>query len=178
MSGSFVNRLTVTREQVRSRKTGIINVLSYTGDDLYKRDLRKFIEVVYRNFEEIADVEELNHNRKEIARLLTSPQSIILIAILEGKIIGYLIAEVTEFNLRRLMHIYYLYTAPIHRGNGIATYLLNLIQKHSQKLNIDSLSLTYDTYNKNLTKFYYENGFNIDFELKSNKRHDMLVKNI
>jgi len=178
MSGSFVNRLTVTREQVRSKKDGLITILTYTGDDLYKRDLRKFIEVVYRNFEEIADVEELNHNRKEIARLLTSPKSIILVALLDRKIIGYLIAEETEFNLRRLMHIYYLYTAPIHRGNGIATYLLNVIQKQSQKINIDSLSLTYDTYNKNLTKFYYENNFNVDYELRSNKRYDMLVKNI
>ena len=78
---------------------------------------------------------------------------------MNGVIVGYLIAEETIYNMRKLMHIYYLYTASIHRGHGIATKLLNLIQEYALEYRINTLSLTYDTYNKSLTKFYLNNYF-------------------
>jgi RimJ/RimL family protein N-acetyltransferase len=93
-------------------------------------------------------------------------------------IIGYVIADVNIYNLKKIMHIYYLFTAPLNRGRGVATTLLNLIQKYAYEQNIDTITLTFDTYNKDLTRYYMSNGFNFNPEMRSYQRHDMFVKNI
>lgn len=178
MGGRFVNKLTVDKSRKISGIRNTVHFLRYTGKDLQQKDMRKLIEVVFRNFEELENVKGLKHNREEITRLLTSPTSIIIIAKMNNVIIGYMIAEETVYNLRRLMHIYYIFTAPIHRGHGIASHMLNLIQTYSKQYNIHVLSLTFDTYDKGVTSFYLRNYFNYDPELRSYQRHDMFVKNI
>src|SRR5438105_4050185 len=121
MSTSFVNKLTVDRDDAFSQEPKTVHVLVYNGNQLAHRNMRKFMEVVYRNFEELADVNVHNHTRREIARLLTSPKSTIIIATINGQIVAYLIAEITVVeNLRQLMHIVYLYTSPVYRAKGIA----------------------------------------------------------
>lgn len=177
MSGLFVNKTTVDQDRYRTPSRQTVHFLHYTGDDLYDRDMRKFVEVIYRNFEELLDCPDLKHNYEEIARLITSSKAIIIIGIIDNFIVSYLIAEiiVTE-NLRQLMHIYYIYTSPIYRNKGFATYMLDLIQKYADKLNITMISLTYDTYDKNLERFYLNNNFFYDPNLRSYQRYDMLVK--
>ena len=78
-----------------------------------------------------------------------SPSLIVLLAIDNGTIVSYLIAEITVFNMRKLMHIHYLFTAPGYRQNGVATKMLNYIQDYALENNYSALSLTFDTYNKN-----------------------------
>lgn len=156
-----------------------INVLKYSGNEMSDRDIRKFVDIVLDNFKDLSDSPSLGHNRREITRLLISPQSLSIIATYKGQIIGYLLADITSTDdLKQLMHIYYLYTSPLHRNKGIATYLLNKIQSYTKEFNIDTLSLTFDTYNKPLEKFYLNNGFVYDDNLRSHQRHDMLVKYI
>jgi len=58
----------------------------------------------------------------------------------------------------------------------MATYMLNMIQQYAQDQNIDTLSLTFDTYNQGLTKFYFDQFFEFDPNLRSYQRYDMLVK--
>jgi RimJ/RimL family protein N-acetyltransferase len=184
MTGIFVNKLVVDKDdayetiQTRNKVRKPINVLRYTGDELASKDIRKFIEIIYRNFEEANQWSELNHNRTEITRLLTSPDSIIIIAMLYKRIVGYLIAEEIVVNQKKIMHIYYIFTTPVRRRSGIATYMLNLIQKYTTDNDIHAVSLTFDTYNKKLEKFYYSNHFRYDSELRSYQRHDMLVKSV
>lgn len=179
MSTGFVNKLVVDRDAGYSQERKTVHMLRYVGDVLARRNLTKFIEIVYRNFEELDDISELKHTRREIARLLTSPKGVCIIAVIQGQIVGYLIAEVTVIeNLKQLMHIAYLFTSPVHRGKGIATYMLNIVQIHAQQLNIATLSLTFDTYDKPLEKFYLNNYFVYDSNLRSYQRHDMLVKYI
>jgi GNAT superfamily N-acetyltransferase len=151
-------------------------MLRYTGTQMRKMRVIKFSEIIFKNFLELEGIKGINHTTDEIYRLLRSPNSIIIVAVNKGNIIGYLIAEVTEVNMRRLMHIYYLFTALPFRNKGVGTYLLNLIDDYASEMGINSLSLTYDTYNKGLTKFYLDNGFNYDSELRSYQRYDMLVK--
>jgi len=179
MSGTFVNKTWVDRDRIRSTKQKTVYLLRYTGNDLEKRDMRKLIEVIYRNFEQIAYIPELNHTYREVARLITSPKSIIIIATIKGVIASYLIAELTTVDdLKQLMHIYYLYTTPMYRGKGIATSMLNLIQKYAQELKLNALSLTFDTYDNDLEKFYLKNYFMYDSNLRSHQRYDMMVKYI
>lgn len=177
MSGDFVSKAIVDRDRIRDNTQKTVQLLRYTGDDLEKRDMRKFIEVIYRNFEQLNDVPELKHTYREIARILTSAKSIIIIAMIGDRMIGYLLAEVTTVdNLRQLMHIYYLFVSPMYRKRGVATYMLNLIEKYAQELNINTLSLTFDTYDKKLEEFYLNNYFMYDSNLRSYQRYDMLVK--
>ncbi len=76
MGGGFVNKLTVDRDEGYSRERRTVHVLRYTGNQLAKRNIRKFMEVIYKNFESAADTVALNHTRREIARLLTSFKTI------------------------------------------------------------------------------------------------------
>lgn len=157
----------------------IINILRYTGNDLIERNLTKFVEIIFNNFDDISNQPELNHNKREILRLLTSPNSICIIATYKGQIIGYLIAEITSVdNFGQLMHISYIFTSPMHRNKGVASYMLNKIQSYAEELNINTLSLTFDTYDKSLERFYLNNNFVYDDNLRSHQRHDMLVKYI
>lgn len=178
MSGIFVNRGLTKIDERNDTSNKEIPVLWYTGSNMQNRDIRKFVEVIYRNFEEIEPKRELNHNRTEITRILTSPTSLTLVATYKKSIVSYIIADLVEFNNRLLMHIYYLFTAPGYRNKGVATFLLNQIQDYADIYNCKALSLTYDTYNHQLTKFYLSNGFNYDPEIRSDQRHDMLVKYI
>jgi GNAT superfamily N-acetyltransferase len=179
MAGNFVNKLTVDRDNGLSTKPKTVYILRYVGDELAKRNLKKIVEVIYKNFEELETTMSLNHNRREIARLLTSPKGICIIATIGRQMVGYLIAELTVVeNLRQLMHIAYLFTSPVYRGKGVATYMLNKIQTYAQQQNITVLSLTFDTYNKPLERFYLNNNFFYDSNLRSYQRHDMLVKYI
>lgn len=151
--------------------------LRYTGDKLANRNMRKLIETIYKNFEQLDENPELKHTRKEIDRLIKSPRSIIIIAVINGVIVGYLLAEITMVDdLKRLMHIYYIYTALNYRSKGIATYMLDLIGTYTQEANITTLSLTFDTYDKKLENFYINNGFVYDPNMRSYQRHDMMVK--
>lgn len=175
----FINKRVVDKARATSPKRLTLQVNRYTGSELGKRDLYKFVQAVYKNFDNLADEPALNHTEREVGRLLTSPKSIVIIGTIDHVIECYLIAEVTVVeNLRQLMHIYYIYTAPVSRGKGFSTYTLNLIQKYAKELNISALSLTFDTYNKELERFYTNNYFVYDENLRSFQRYDMMVKYI
>lgn len=174
-----LNRYILEKEKAVSTQRRKVNLLRYTGPQLARRDMRKFIQVVYQNFIDLAEDPQLGHTKEELKDLVTSPQSIIIIGTIDGVIVCYLIAKITVVeNLKQLMHIYYIFTAPAYRGRGLATVMLILIQKYSKEMNINTLSLTFDTYNKTLERFYMNNHFVYDSNLRSYKRHDMLVKYI
>lgn len=180
MTSRMINKLTTDIDKFNeSRNNQTITLLRYTGSDLVQRDMRKFTEIIYKNFEQIANNQNLQHNREEINRLLTSSKSIILLATNNNIVISYLIAEITEIpNSSQVMHIYYIYTSPVYRNKGVATKMLNMIQKYTLETNINILSLTFDTYDKMLEKFYLNNFFTYDTILRSYQRYDMLVKYI
>jgi GNAT superfamily N-acetyltransferase len=165
----------MSKNNVSSIKT--VHVLVYTGNTLNRLDIRKFIDVIYKNFEDLVTIPDLGHDHRTISNVMKSPMSITLVAVMDKRIVGYLLANAVKVDdLRQYMHIQYLYTSHRHRGNGIATQLLNTIHRYAKTMNLDRLSLTFDTYDKNLEKFYISNGFNYDNELRSYKRHDMLIK--
>lgn len=175
----FINKRVVEREKANSKKRYTVLFNRYTGSVLGRRNLEKFVTVVYKNFDNLADAPELKHTEREVGRLLTSPKSIVIIGTIDGVIACYLIAELTTVeNLRQLMHIYYIFTAPVYRSRGFSTNMINLIQKYAKELNVTTLSLTFDTYNKTLERFYSNNYFVYDENLRSYQRYDMMVKYI
>jgi RimJ/RimL family protein N-acetyltransferase len=190
MSNPHVKKNVVNRNKIHANENNshtnvlantqkLVHCLRYMGNELANRDMRKLIDVVYINFEHLDKIPELNHTRQEIDRLISSPKSITIIGVINGSIVAYLLAEITATeDLRQLMHIYYIYTSPNHRGKGIATYMLRLIEKYAQEFNITTLSLTFDTHNKKLEQFYLNNNFVYDSNIRSYQRHDMMVKYI
>lgn len=179
MSSLYVDKNIIDRNMICANTKKSVCCLRYTGNNLANRDMSKLIDVVYGNFESLDEFPELNHTRLEIDRLLSSPKSIIIIGTINKVIVSYLLAEITATeDLRQLMHIYYIYTAPAYRGKGIASYMLNLIEKYAQEYNITILSLTFDTFDKKLENFYLNNDFVYDPNMRSYQQHDMMVKYI
>lgn len=176
MSGTFVNRGMTKIDERNDQSRQQIDVLWYTGSNMQNRDIRKFVEVIYRNFEQLEPIRKLNHNRTEIKKVLTSPTSLTLVATKGERMMSYIIGDLVIYNGRLLFHIYYLFTSPGYRGRGIATFLLNQVHEYADTFDCSAISLTYDTYDKTLTKFYASNGFTYDPELRSHQRHDMMVK--
>lgn len=176
MAGTFVNR-GVTKIDERNRpKDREIQIKWFSGSNLKNKDMRKMVEVIYTNFEHLSKYSELTHTREEIMRVLTSKTSMLLVATYKGSIVSYLLADLVGFNKRLFMHIYYLFTSPSYRSNGVATFLINSIQSYADVYDASALSLTYDTYNLKLRRYYMSNGFRMDSELRSGKRFDMMVK--
>ena len=178
MSGFMVNKLVVDIDRKFNNQIKIISFVKYEGKQLKYKYMDNFIEVVYRNFEYLDGSILLNHTRESIESIIFSDTSVIILAMLKDYIVGYLIADIIDTQSTKMMHIYYLYTAPIHRGNGIATHMLNIIQKYTLELNIYMLSLVVDTYNKALVKFYMDNHYYYDTRFRSFKRYDNFVKYI
>lgn len=178
MSGMMVNKLTADMDTKYNNQNKSITFYRYDGKQMKYKYLYSFIDVIYKNFEYLNINNIITHNRESIEHLLLSDTSIIIVAILKDSIVGYLIADIVYVKSDKLQHIYYLYTAPIHRGNGIATYMLNLIQKYSIELNIYILSLVVNTHNKSLVKFYTDNYFNYDANFRTFKRYDNFIKRI
>lgn len=176
MSGQYNNSNSSGQKIQRENQGDVVHILTYTGNQLARRNVSKLVTSVFKNFNTLEFVSSLKHNKREIARLLTSPLTVILLAIKNKTIIGYLIAETTIYENRTLLHIHYLYTVSVHRKKGLASYMLNMIQQYAQEQNIPTLSLTFDTYNQGLTKFYFDQYFEYDPNLRSYQRYDMLVK--
>lgn len=178
MSGLMVNKLIADIDTKNSNQDITVSFIIYRGIQLQYKNIYSLIDVIYRNFEYLDGYSKLNHSRDSIERLLLSDSSIIILGMVDNSIVGYLIADIIDIKSDILFHIYYLYTVPIHRGNGIATYMLNLIQRLSIELKIYILSLTIDTYNKSLVKFYIDNHFNYDAKFRSFTRYDNFIKYI
>jgi len=153
-----------------------VKMVVFTDCILSKKNTSNLRDIIYRNFSCISDIPKLNHTKREINRLLKSENSILILGLHDNKITCYLLAESVVIGQRVLIHIYYMYTAKIFRKNGLGTEMLNMLQEISSRKNIHSISLTYDTYDRNLTRFYTNNGFVQDMQLNSNGRYNMLVK--
>ena len=148
-----------------------IYFIIYDGNQLYTKNTWYLTNTIYRNFEDIKNVHKLNHRLDVIKELLISDKSIIILAILNKRLIGYLVASIVE--TIETMHIYYLYTISRYRKYGIATKMLNIIQKYSP---VNKLSLTYDTFNYDLSVFYLNNNFRYDQRFRTGGRYDTMIK--
>lgn len=174
----MINKLIVDMDTKYNNKHKTITFYRYDGINMKLKYLHSLVDAIYKNFEYLDGNIKMNHSRNSIENLLLSDSSIISLALLKGSIVGYIIADVIDYKTEKLTHIYYLYTVPLHRGNGIATYMLNLIQKYSIKSKIYMLSLALDTHNKSLVKFYTDNNFKYDARFRTFKRYDNMIKYI
>jgi RimJ/RimL family protein N-acetyltransferase len=158
-----------------------VNIVIYTGETIIKKniDVYKFVEIIYKNFEELSEIPKLEHSKENIYNIITNQMSVMIIGIHNNKISSYLIGKTTFTEIYgNVMHIHYLFTGPMFRQKGLSTFSLNTIQKYARNKNIKYLTLTFDTYNKSLEKFYIENYFRYEPSFRTYDRYDVLIKDI
>lgn len=154
---------------------------TYTGNDLTNKQKYKISDNIFFIFRKLRENPELQHTREEIYNNLSNNNSILIVAVIRinnnYQIVGLLLATPVQ-EIPNLLHIYYIYTAADFRNVGIATKLLEQLYGMGKRNKYTKISLTYDTYDNKLTKFYFRNQFYFDPTLRSYKRYDMLVRAI
>lgn len=150
----------------------IINTLK-----LQNSKLITLTNVVYNNFEHLHQTPELRHTKEEIYKLLKSDVAQVFLYLINGKIAGYLIGEITNLNDgRTIFYISYIFTAKQFRNTGIASELIKLAEKTVNNHSLNALALTCDTNNKILYNWYLKMGFMPDLILRNYSRHEILSK--
>lgn len=139
--------------------------------------LDKFVEVIYKNFENLSEFPNLKHNRSELFRLCRSNNAKIYIVTYNKKMISYLIGEIMYLNDgRKVFYVAYIYTAGRFRGQGIASELMKITEEYTKNYNLDGVLLTCDTNDYNVYKFYSKRGYMPDLILRNNTRHEILFR--
>ncbi|ATZ80474.1 N-acyltransferase [Bodo saltans virus] len=151
----------------------------YIAKDIKKTESIKLANVIYNNFIELSKYEQLSHTKPELERLITSPESLILLMIVNKKIAGYMIGEIKSLNDGRVVfYISYIFTSKLFRGKGIASKLMSHVEKYSKKNNCNGILLTCDTEDDYVNNFYLMKGFMPDMVLRRYDKYDVLYKSL
>jgi ribosomal protein S18 acetylase RimI-like enzyme len=145
--------------------------------ELKKQRKDILVDIIYNNFSDLNDEPKLNHTPEAIEKTLNSKDVVLLLFIENGKIGGYLLAEVMILeDGRKVMYISYIFVAKDLRTSGVGTQLLQIISKIASDKYCDGIMLIYDTTQKKLRRFYDRNGFMLDFQLRRFEKHDVFYK--
>ena len=144
-------------------------------DTLKKNDLTLLIDLIYYNFEYISNIKELNHNKKQIEKILKSDDSYVLFILNNNKITAYMIAQSMLLRDGRIVfYIYYLYTSPQFRNMGLASKLIEIGRKIGHDNNCIGVMLTCDTSDTKVHNYYLKKGFMPDMLMRKYDRFDVL----
>lgn len=150
-----------------------------TVKNLTKNNSLKFANVIYQNFSDLANYPKLNHNKKELIRLLTSKNTRIYLLLYKNKIASYLVGEFITLNDGRLVFfINYIYTSSFFRNKGLGSNLIKHVIGIANKNKCDGIMLICDVENEKTYNFYLMRGFMPDVILRRYQKHDVLYKKI
>lgn len=139
------------------------------------KNINEFIKMVYENFIDLIEDESLNHNEKEIYRLLNNDNFVGILLLDEYKLVGYTLGEFMNLNDGRFCYyISYIFVSISYRNNGLASKMLNRIFDIAKQTNCSTIVLTMDTDNIELLDFYTKRGFSLDILLRKYTKHDVL----
>ena len=118
-------------------------------------------DTIFNNFIHLANIPQLEHNKNELLRLLTSYNTITYVAYCDDKIIGYLVGEDKQLNDGRIVfYISYIYIGKNYRGMKLGSKFMSLIIDKSKSKGV--------TFDKGLSQEEIENievKFNFSFML-------------
>lgn len=148
-------------------------------DKLQFDKLNIFIDTIYNNFLDLTKIKELNHNKNELMRILSSKHFIGFHMFKNDQVIGYIIGEIIVIEDGRMVaYINYLYVSSKYRKNGFGSSLLSCFINESKKNGVSYIMLTCNKNNKNVLNMYNKHGFNIDTFQRSIDPYVVLVKYI
>lgn len=134
-------------------------------------------ETVYKNFIDLKNYSELNHNIKEINRILKSDNFIGFHVYYNSKVIGYILGEVIITSDGRLsLYVNYLYVARAYRHHGLGKKLLLALIDKCEYIGSKFIMLTCNGTNLRLIQFYRKFGFNLDPIQTSIRPYVVLVR--
>jgi GNAT superfamily N-acetyltransferase len=143
-----------------------------------KSNTEPFINIVYDNFKYLSDIDQLNHTKEEITRLLFSSDLVTFLVYNDDKkVIAYLLGEKKVLNDGRIVfYINYLYVGERMRYRKIGSQLMNLIEKKCHMWNIKNIILTCDTHDEKIYNFYKKLEFFPDQLLRNHGQYEVLTK--
>jgi ribosomal protein S18 acetylase RimI-like enzyme len=136
-----------------------------------KAKIDRTVNKIYDDFPELIKYPQLNHNKKEIGRLLVDKRMFGIMLYENNKLMGYIVGETMVLPDGRLIYfITYLYVDHEHRNIGLGKYLLNNMIKHIMNYGIYVMVLMADENDKGAQKFYSKFGFEVDDYLIRHQR--------
>jgi ribosomal protein S18 acetylase RimI-like enzyme len=150
----------VSIKEINQMRTGII----------------QFADTIYNNFIHLSSKPQLQHNRQELRRLLSSHNTTSYVAYMDKTIIGYLVGETKKLNDGRFVfYISYLYVGQKYRGLKLGSKLMDLVLKKCKKEGIQFVTLTCDIDDKKVIEFYERMGFMPDPILRNHSKHEVFT---
>lgn len=142
-----------------------------------QKDITLFVNLIYDNFIELSRYKKLLHTKEKIKENLLDDNCVVLIVMDNNKIISYLVGNIlTLDDARKVLFISYIYVSELHRNKGLGSLLLENAEKIARLNKSIGIMLIYDTYDKNLVRFYETRGFMLDINLRRYERHDVFYK--
>ncbi|MCS6828007.1 MAG: shikimate dehydrogenase [Caldilinea sp.] len=99
--------------------------------------------------------------------LLAEPSNVFLVAVVDGKVVGYLYADVSPaqetsmtYRLERFW-IHHIAVEPSHRRQGIGTALIDVAKAYARDQRIEILALSVWTFNQAAVRFFQAQGFEV-----------------
>lgn len=135
-----------------------------------------FAHNIYNNFIDLANDGSVQHNKKEILRLLNCDDFIGFLVYNNNILIGYLVGEIKTLQDSRIVYyISYIYVSTVYRGKKIGSRLIDLVIKECNDIGLKFVVLMCNTSDKMVTTFYKKKGFTLDPLLKRGNKHDVFV---
>lgn len=154
-----------------------MTIIELSPNTLQSRKTNKLDNMIYSSFKKLEEHPKLKHTKQEIYKLLNSRNVKLYLYILNNKISGYLLGEIMKLSDgRNVFFITYLYTAVRHRNKGIASLLLDIVDKFVDDNELSGIMLITDTEDIKVFDWYLKKGFMQDNYLRNYERYDVMFK--
>ena len=154
-----------------------MKIIKLNHNDLMNQNLNMLTNVIYDNFPELLDTPNITHSHESIRRILENKDVVLLLAIHNNKIAGYLLGKIMILeDGRKVLFISYLFVAPSMRNNGLGKKIMFESYEIAGIEYCDGIMLIYDTTDRQLRNFYGKLGFMLDFNMRRYEKNDVFYK--
>jgi len=152
-------------------------ILTLTASELKSQDKTLLVDIIYKNFIDLAPDSRLNHTKADINKILNSEGVVLFLIFHNKKIIAYLVGEVMDLeDSRHVLFISYIYVVKFMRNKKLGCKLMSLAISYGIEQRCDGIMLIYNTSDRKLERFYDKYGFMLDFHLRRYEQHDVFFK--
>jgi len=148
-----------------------------SSKDLNESRSNKISNMVFSNFSFLDKYPHLNHNIKEINKIINSTTSHTLLYTLDGSIVAYVMCDIMNLkDGRKVLYIDYIFVVPQFRHAGIGKKMLTYTFNTAKQNNLSGVMLTSDSQDQYVYNWYLDYGFMPDVLLRTYNRHEILYK--
>ena len=103
----------------------------------------------------------------DIERVASQPGHLVLVALIEGEVVGYAHAEIqrvpasTYKRASEVLHVQALGVSAAHRSRGVGREMLRRLRKEATREGVDGLSLEVYGFNQTAFEYYAREGFTV-----------------